>query len=108
MSKIKFLVFSSDHCNIKNIFFDNEVIHRLECEYHLGAYIGKNYNAVYIEKCITQFICQVNYMNSVFKYANCEVKRNCFIHNVCHVMVVFYRILIVMNLQVYVANGDNL
>ena len=36
-------------------------------EYHLGTYIGKTSNAVNIAKCMTQFISQVNYMNSVSK-----------------------------------------
>ena len=40
--------------------------------------MGTNYNAVNIEKCIAQFIFQVNYMNSIFKYANCEVKMKMF------------------------------
>ena len=76
IKKTKFLVFPSSKCdvNVNNISFDNVNINKSECEKHLGVFIGNNANTKNIQNAMSHFICQVNFINSVFKNVNSDVK----------------------------------
>ena len=41
---------------------------------NISIFIGNNANTKNIQNAVSQFICQVNYINSVFKYVKSEVK----------------------------------
>ena len=77
MTKIKFMCFSSDSKSTSKdivLQFNDECIKVSQNECHIGNILGYLSNSLNINRYINDFICNVIYINSVYKHATFEVK----------------------------------
>ena len=66
------MCFSSDSKSTSNdivLQFNDESIKVSQNECHIWNILGDQSNSLNINRCINEFICNVNYLNSVFKHA---------------------------------------
>ena len=75
--KTQLLTFDNHNAHSK-IRFNGRVLQNVDCESHLGNYIGVNANDTMVENSIRKLIGDFNYLISIFKDSGYEIKYKLF------------------------------